>query len=179
MSATQTSAGLGGRISGVVIGLVVDVVDPDAIGRVRISLPWYDPDYETWARVSQIYAGDKFGSTWIPEVGTEVLVAFDHGDMRWPYVLGCLYSNVDVPPVSRTQSDDVKTLRTPAGSELSFDEGKGIIDLKTPAGASIRLDERGGAITLKSAQKIELDAPQITITASAKVTISGASVAIN
>ena len=56
------------RIHGVVIGLVVDVVDPDKIGRVKISLPWYASGYEEWARVAQLYAGHGYGSTWIPEV---------------------------------------------------------------------------------------------------------------
>jgi uncharacterized protein involved in type VI secretion and phage assembly len=167
------------RIYGVVHGLVVDVVDPAEIGRVKISLPWYASGYEEWARVAQLYAGAGFGSTWIPEVGCEVLLSFSHGDMRFPYVLGSLYSAVDPPPESRTASTDVKTLRTPAGSELSFDEGEGTIALKTPGGASIRLDENAGAITLESAQKIDLTAPEITIDASAKVTIRGALVAIN
>jgi uncharacterized protein involved in type VI secretion and phage assembly len=167
------------RVYGVVHGLVVDVVDPEAIGRVKVTLPWYSSGYEEWARVAQLYAGAGYGSTWIPEVDGEVLVAFAHGDMRFPYVVGCLHSQVDPPPVSRSGSTDVKTLRTPAGSELSFDEGKGIIELKTPSGASIRLEENAGAITLESLQKIDLKAPQITIDASAKVTIRGAQVAIN
>ncbi len=167
------------RTYGVVIGLVIDVADPEAAGRVKIGLPWYASGYEEWARVSQLYAGNGYGSTWIPEIGGEVLVAFEHGDMRWPYVLGCLHSPVDLPPVSRSASDDVKTLRTPAGSELSFDEGKGTIDLKTPSGASVRLEEQAGSITLEAAQKIELKAPQITIDGTSKVTITGAQVAIN
>jgi uncharacterized protein involved in type VI secretion and phage assembly len=179
MSHQPMAAALDQRFDAVVIGLVSDVDDPDGIGRVKITLPWYASGYEEWARVSQMYAGSGFGSTWVPEVGTEVLVAFAHGDMRWPYVMGCLHSDVDTPPQSRTASSDVKTLRTPAGSELTFDETKGTIDLKTSGGASIKLEEKAGAITLRSAKKIELDAPEITITGSAKVTISGGSVAIN
>jgi uncharacterized protein involved in type VI secretion and phage assembly len=179
MSPHMRAAAADQRIYGVVHGLVVDVVDPEAIGRVKISLPWYASGYQQWARVAQLYAGDGFGSTWIPEIGCEVLISFAHGDMRFPYVLGCLYSTVDPPPVTRTDSTDIRTLRTPAGSELSFDEGEGTIELKTPGGASIRLDEQAGAITLESAQKIDLTAPEITIDASAKVTIRGALVAIN
>jgi uncharacterized protein involved in type VI secretion and phage assembly len=167
------------RLHGLVIGLVSDVDDPDGIGRVRIKLPWYASGYDEWARVSQMYAGSGYGSTWIPEVDTEVLVAFAHGDMRWPYVVGCLHSDVDLPPETRTSSSDIKTLRTPAGSELTFNETDGTIDLKTPGGASIRLEEQAGAITLKSAKKIDLDAPEITISGSKKVTINGAKVAIN
>lgn len=179
MSPFARAAAADQRIYGVVHGLVVDVADPDAIGRVKISLPWYASGYEQWARVAQLYAGDGFGSTWIPDIGCEVLIAFAHGDMRFPYVLACLHSNVDPPPVSRTASTDIKTLRTRAGSELSFDEGEGIIDLKTPGGASIRLEEKAGAITLTSAKKIDLKAPEISIDASKKVTIRGRQVAIN
>jgi len=167
------------RIYGVVVGIVVDVVDPEQCGRVKVSLPWYASGYEVWARVAQLYAGPGYGSTWIPDPDGEVLVAFLHGDMRFPYVVGCLHSQVDAPPVSRSGSVDVKTLRTPAGSELAFDEANGVIDLKTPGGASIRLEEQAGAITLRSAQKIELNAPQISIEASSKVTIRGGLVAIN
>jgi uncharacterized protein involved in type VI secretion and phage assembly len=167
------------RVYGAVIGLVIDVIDPVGTGRVRITLPWYSTGYAEWARVAQPYAGDGFGSTWIPEVEGEVLVVFAHGDMRFPYVLGALYSPVDEPPASRTASSDIKMFRTPAGSELSFDETQGIIDLKTPGGASIRLEESAGAITLTATQKIELKAPEITLDASTKVTIQGALVAIN
>jgi uncharacterized protein involved in type VI secretion and phage assembly len=179
MSCRPMAAAMDQRIHGLVIGLVSDVEDPDGIGRVKIRLPWYASGYDEWARVAQIYAGDGFGSTWIPEVDTEVLVGFAHGDMRFPYVLGCLYSQVDLPPQARTSSNDVKTIVTPAGSELSFDETNGVIDLRTPSGASIKLEENAGAITLKAAQKIELNAPEITISGSSKVTISGGQVAIN
>jgi uncharacterized protein involved in type VI secretion and phage assembly len=164
---------------GVFLGIVVDPEDPDAIGRVKVRLPWYASGYELWARVAQLYAGDGYGSTWVPDADTEVLVAFLHGDMRFPYVLGCLHSKVDPPPVSRDASTDIKTLRTPKGSELSFDEANGTIDLKTPSGASIRLEEDAGAITLESTQDISLKAAQITVEASGTLTLKGAQVAIN
>lgn len=171
MTPVPRAAAADQRFNGVFIGLVVDSNDPDSIGRVKVSLPWYAAGYEEWARVAQPYAGDGYGSTWVPDPQTEVLVAFAHGDMRFPYVLGCLHSPVDRPPVARTAQVDVKTLRTPAGSELSFDEAKGVIDLKTPSGASIKLEEQIGAITLK--------AKRITLDASGDVVIKGKHVAIN
>ena len=167
------------RFAGVVIGTVADNRDPEKVGRVKVRLPWYASGYAEWARVAQIYAGKGYGSTWVPETETEVLVAFLHGDMRFPYVLGGLHSKAAKPSVQRSATRDVKTLRTPAGSELSFDEGKGVIDLKTPGGASIRLEEKSGAITLTAKQSITLEAPQIKLDASSKVTIKGAQVAIN
>jgi phage baseplate assembly protein V len=164
---------------GIFHGVVVDVVDPKQLNQVKVKVEQYAAGYEEWARVAQSYAGDGFGSTWIPEVDSEVLVAFAQGDMRIPYVLACLHSEKEPPPVARTASEDVKKVITPKGSELSFDEANGTIDLKTKSGATIRLDETAGSITLESQQKIELKAPQITIEASAKVTVSGAQVAIN
>lgn len=167
------------RFDALYIGVVSDVDDPDGIGRVKVTLPWYASGYEEWARVSQLYAGDGFGSTWVPEVDTEVLVGFGHGDMRWPYIVGCLHSDTDAPPESRTSSSDVKTLRTPGGSELRFDETNGMIEVKTKNNTSIKLEENGGAITLKGSQKITFDAPEIEISGSRKVTIKGDQVAIN
>ena len=166
--------------NGLFIGQVVDAVgDEQKIGRVKIKLAAYPGGYETWARVAQLYAGKDYGSTWIPEKGCEVLVSFPSGaTMAEPCVVGCLHSTVDPPPEPRTDKSDVKTLKTLAGSELRFDEGKGIIDLKTPSGASIRLEEKAGAITLTSTKKIDLTAPNITIEAAETVTIKGKDVTI-
>ena len=167
------------RFDSLVIGIVSSAEDPDGLGRVLVKLPWYASGYEEWARVSQLYAGNGYGSTWVPEEQTEVLVAFTQGDMRWPYIIGSLHSETDQPPESRTSSSDIKTLRTPKGSELRFDETNGTIELKTPSNATVKLDENGGAITLKGSQKITLDAPEIEISGSSKVTIKGGTVAIN
>jgi uncharacterized protein involved in type VI secretion and phage assembly len=167
------------RFTGVVIGIVTDVDDPDGIGRVKVSLPWYASGYEEWARVAQVYAGPGYGSTWVPEVDGEVLIAFAHGDMRWPYVLGCLYGPVDTPPYSRSASSDVRTFLTPAGSELSFDELNGVVELRTPTGASVRLEEQSGSLTLEATSKISLKAAEISIEASGTVAVTGSQIALN
>jgi phage baseplate assembly protein V len=170
------------RFYGVVIGIVTNVNDKDGLGRVEIKLPWYASGYRRWARIAQFYAGPDYGSTWVPEKDGEVLVAFSHGDMRWPYILGCLHGKVDKPPHSRSSSKDVRTLRTPSGAELSFDESKGTITMKTPNGASVTLTEKSGEITLKGKSKITLSAPEVVIEAtgaSGKVTVTGKQIALN
>jgi uncharacterized protein involved in type VI secretion and phage assembly len=167
------------RLQGAGIGLVTDVDDPDGLGRVQIELPWYADGYREWARVAHFYGGDQVGSTWVPEVGGEVLVIFGHGDLRWPYVLGCLYSPVDLPPESRTAGSDIRTVRTPSGSEITFDETNGVVELKTKTGASLRLEESSGELTLEATSKITLKAAEISIEASASVTVKGSSIALN
>ena len=107
--------------------------------------------------MSHLYAGPGYGSTWVPEVDGEVLVLFAHGDMRWPFVIGCLYSPVDQPPESRSDSSDVRTLLTPNGSEIRFDETNQVVTLKTKSGASVELDEQSGELTLEATSKITLE----------------------
>lgn len=164
---------------GVVSALVTDVDDPDRLGRVQVWFPWFGPGYEEWARIAQPYAGPEYGSTWIPEVDTEVLVAFDHGDMRLPFVLGCLYNGVDKPKYPRNANTDVKSLRTPKGSELKFDEKTEKVTLTTPEGASIELDEKAAQITITAAQTLVLKADSVRIEGTTEVVVSGGTIALN
>jgi phage baseplate assembly protein V len=111
------------RFFGVVEALVVDVVDPEKEGRVKIQFPWFDEDMVTeYSRVRQLYAGNGYGTFFVPEVGDEVLVAFIHGDMRMPVILGGLYNGKDKPPSDRQKDKDQKLIRTKAGHELLFDD---------------------------------------------------------
>jgi uncharacterized protein involved in type VI secretion and phage assembly len=167
------------RLYGAVIGLVTEVEDPDGLGRVKVALPWFAAGYEEWARVAQPYAGPEYGSTWIPEVDTEVLLAFAHGDMRAPYVIGTLYNPVDLPPYARDASTDVKTLRTPSGMELSFDEANATIRLTTANGASIILEEDAATITITATDKLVLRAASVEIEGSDEVVVRGDRIALN
>ncbi len=75
------------RIPGVVCGIVTNVNDTKS--RVKVTLPWLSPAYETdWAPVVQPGAGRRSGAVFLPEVGDEVLIGFEFGDTRRPYVLG-------------------------------------------------------------------------------------------
>ena len=96
--------GLGGHWYGVFPAIVKDITDPDGQGRVKIALPW-SPDtaggsYEVWARLATFMAGNNRGSWFIPDVDDEVLVAFEGGDARRPYVIGSLWNGRDTPPES-------------------------------------------------------------------------------
>lgn len=164
---------------GAVIGLVTDVNDPDGLGRVEVELPWYGEGYREWARVAHPYAGDKVGSTWVPEKDGEVLVLFEYGNLRRPYVIGCLYNAVDLPPESRTASKDVRTLKTPSGAEIRVDETDQTVEIKTKTGASLLLEETSGTLTIKAAQRLVLDATDIEIKASGSVKVTGQSIALN
>lgn len=126
-----------GRIAGVVIGIVVDNRHPNGDYAVKVKFPWVresdaqyttgDPDdedfFSTWARVAQLWAGAGRGVFALPEVDDEVLVAFEHGDVRRPYVLGSLWNGVDRPPYDNESQDganNVTTFHSRTGHMLQF-----------------------------------------------------------
>ena len=92
------------RRYGVYTALVTDIRDPEQQGRVKVAFPWA-PDagggsYANWARLATLMGGNRRGSWFIPDVNDEVLVAFEGGDARRPYVVGSLWNGVDTPPES-------------------------------------------------------------------------------
>jgi len=96
--ASGAGALLAGSQLGVVIAQVSDARDPEHLGRVKLTFPWLSDDYVSdWARTVQPGAGKDRGYYVLPEVGDEVLVAFEQGDLRRPYVVGGLFNGIDTP----------------------------------------------------------------------------------
>lgn len=95
----SSGSGNGRRSQTVGIAQVSDANDPQSMGRVKLTYPWLSETYvSNWARTVQPGAGKDRGAMVIPEVGDEVLVVFEQGDLAQPYVLGGLYNGVDTPP---------------------------------------------------------------------------------
>ncbi|MGH9372629.1 MAG: phage baseplate assembly protein V [Vicinamibacterales bacterium] len=86
-------------ISGVAVGIVSDANDPAGRGRVRVRVPAVNEASEAWAPT--LTAPGASGPETGYREGDEVLVAFEHGDARKPYVLGLLWSGKDTPPAQR------------------------------------------------------------------------------
>jgi hypothetical protein len=86
-------------IPGLVIGTVVNNLDPDNLGQVQVMFPWLAPDYiSAWARVMQIGASKVGGGfLWVPEIDDEVLIGFDRGSIDHPFVIGNLYNGIASP----------------------------------------------------------------------------------
>jgi phage baseplate assembly protein V len=170
------------RFFGVVEALVVDVVDPEKEGRVKIQFPWFDDEMVTeFCRVRQLYAGNGYGTFFVPEVGDEVLVSFVHGDMRMPIILGGLYNGKDKPPSDRQKDKDEKMIRTKAGHALIFDDHLKKVTHKSNSGNTLELDDQAKKVTLKTAggQTVVLDESSSTITVDAtSVVVKATSVAI-
>lgn len=143
------------RYYGVAEGIVTDVNDPKKEGRVKVKFPWFDEQMETeWCRVAQFYAGNDYGAFFIPETGDEVLIAFVHGDMRLPIILGGLYNGQDKPPSARSAEKDQKLIRTKGKHEILLDDsnGKQRVRIKTNGGHSADLTDQDRKIEIKSTQ---------------------------
>lgn len=115
-------------LDGVYIGVVTNNKDPNNLGRVKVRFPWLDDQIEShWARLATFYAGKGRGSYFVPEVGDEVLLVFEFGDMNQPYVVGSLWNGKDpLPePGHPDGKDNHKVIETRSGHKITFDDTDG------------------------------------------------------
>jgi uncharacterized protein involved in type VI secretion and phage assembly len=174
------SSGLGGHWYGVYPALVSDIVDPDNQGRVKITLPW-SPDtgserYEVWARLATMMGGNNRGTWYIPDVNDEVLVVFEAGDPRRPYVIGGLWNGKDSPPDTIDANNYRKVIRSRNGVKVTLDDtdGQEKFIAETPGGQKVTLKDGPGAVWIEDSNgnSVKLETAGITVTASAKVTVN-------
>ena len=118
---------ISGQMPGLVEALVVDNIDPDRLGRVKVKFPSLPQMPESfWARLMMPMAGEERGWMTIPEKGDEVLVAFLHGDFQHAIVLGALYNGVDTPPYANEDGENnLRVFQSRSGHRLTFDDTPG------------------------------------------------------
>lgn len=145
-----------GRVAsnfGVVVGLVHDVNDPTGQGRIRVRFPWLPDNTDSgWAPIVRPMAGKERGYYFMPEVGDEALLAFEHGDFNHPFVIGFLHNGVDVPP-DKGIDVHVRRFKSVLGHLLQFDDrpGKEQVFLRTEGGYRLSLDQMAGRIRISTA----------------------------
>ena len=145
-------------IYGVVVGIVTQNDDQEKIGRVKVKFPWLsDNDESDWARIAFLGAGPNAGAVFLPEVGDEVLVAFEHGDIGRPFVLGGLYNGKDKPNLGEGLTSQGKVKRngfvSRKGHKLGFfeDQSKSGIALITSDGKiKVALNETSSEVHIKT-----------------------------
>lgn len=171
----SASAASDGRFHGVVIGVVTDNRDPDGMHRVKLHFPWLNADEEShWARVVSPMAGKSRGLYALPEVDDEVLVAFEHGSVDHPYVIGALWNGKDTPPENNDNgSNDHRSFTSRSGHVVRLNDASGQ--------ETVEIIDKSGSNRIvidTSARKIRIEADgDIEITSSTgKVKISGLSI---
>ena len=189
------------RIYGVVTGIVTSNEDEEGMGRVKITFPWRgDKDEEKdetyWARVASLMAGNDRGAVFYPEVDDEVLVAFEQGDINYPYIIGALWNSKDKPPETNSDGkNNIRMIKSRSGHKivLNDEQMKEKVEVETNAGHKIILDDATGqekiqiidktgsnkiifdsmmnSIEIESTMKLKIKSQMIEIEAGAMMTI--------
>lgn len=171
------------KIGGIALGIVTANKDPQNLGRVKVKFPWFtDNDESYWARVTTFMAGKDRGAFFLPEVNDEVVVAFDHGDVNHPYILGALWNGQDKPIETNSNGkNNIRKIKSRSGHEIIFNDNheqkKEKIEIITKSGHSILLDDSAGSEKIEIKDKtgnnsINIDSVQNAINISSQMKLS-------
>jgi uncharacterized protein involved in type VI secretion and phage assembly len=154
-------AGSNDRFYGVVVGIVTNNQDPENMHRVKVRFPWLSQDHESnWARVATSMAGNGRGAYFLPEVDDEVLVAFEHGLIDQPYIIGSLWNGKDQPPESNQDGkNNHRAFKSRSGHIIRFNDqdGQETIEIIDKTGKNkIVIDSAKNTVTIEANSDIEI-----------------------
>jgi len=183
MSGGFTTDGQARRYFGVHPAIVTDIVDPDNLGRIEVKFPSLGGDGDSvraWATLLTPYADDNQGFLVLPAVDTQVVVAFEAGDLRRPYIVGSCWNGKESLPETPAEPNNKRLIKTRAGSLLEFDDTDGAakVTVSMKSGHKLVLDDGASEIQLTHSNgcQVKLDSSgNVTITATSGVTINAPS----
>lgn len=168
----------GPQENGIVVGVVTDIDDPQTLGRVRVKYPHLNDQESQWARIASPMAGKERGFYFCPELEDEVLVGFELGDIRRPYILGALWSSADMPPPDdgNAAANNWRFIRSRSGHIVRLDDTDGSEKVEI-----IGKDEKHKLVIDVAGDKIQIicDSGSVEVTASGDITMEGANVNIS
>ncbi len=190
------------RENGIVTGIVIDLEDPQNLGRIQVSFPHLSDQPSDWARLVAPMAGKDRGVFFRPEIGDEVLVAFEHGDPRRPYILGSVWSTEDTPPPDdgnakqnnwrfmKSRSGHIIRLNDTSGGEkieiIDKDSARRIVIDSSGSKIQVSCDQgdievtaNSGTVTVQAMTVKITASSDMTLQAGGSITIQGATVNIN
>jgi uncharacterized protein involved in type VI secretion and phage assembly len=179
--------GEGPRWFGLYPAVVADLVDPDSKGRIKVKFPSFGADGATvtaWATLLTPYADDDQGIEILPEVDSQVVVAFEAGDPSRPYIVGACWNGKRALPESAQSANNKRLWKTRSGSMLEFDDTQGAakVTVSMQSGHTLVMDDAAQDITLEHSNgcKININiAGQVTITANATVEVNASAVNVH
>jgi len=152
---------------------IISNEDPAGLGRVQVAFSWQQAQGTNtpWIRMVNPHSGGGKGFYFIPEVGEEVLVAFEGGNAEKPFVLGAMY-NGSASSEYYTQGNDQKVIHTRSGTKMIFNDAKGSIFIEDPSGNTWMMDGEGN-ISVNAPKNFSLVAGEnIMIKAGKNISIS-------
>jgi type VI secretion system secreted protein VgrG len=169
---------------GLVTAIVIENNDPQKLNRLKIQYHWQEEGATAWTRMMTPYTGKDRGLMFLPEVGDEVVVAFENGDPERPIVIGSVWNGKDTAPRDPYRSKDdidnneVKRIITKTGNtiEIVDTEGKEVIEIYTPKkDCWIQLNNDKKAISFHSEKDILIEAPNGEVRISCKNLVTSVS----
>lgn len=169
------------KTASVVTAIVQENWDEEHKGMVKVKyfMAELGTDVTTWVPVALPYTGNGYGMYFLPEIGTEVVIAFNTGNLECPIVIGSLWNGVNMlPEETANEKNTIKKIKTKAGHEIIFneEEGKEQLEVHTAGGLVFLMEDEKKKISITDAEKkngILLDGEngQISIEAEKKITL--------
>jgi uncharacterized protein involved in type VI secretion and phage assembly len=171
------------RHFGVYPAIVTNIVDSESLGRIQVKFPWLGvdgADVRAWATLLTPYADDDQGFEMLPAVDTQVVVAFEAGNIDRPYIVGSCWNGKEKLPEDPAEPNNIRVIKTRSGSKLEFDDTEGAfkVTLSMKNGHQLVLDDGASEIqvTHKNGCTIRFTAGgQIEIQANATVELTATS----
>lgn len=158
-----------------VVAIVTANEDPDKLGRVKVKYPTLGAEVESdWIRVVRGASGKERGVVALPEVNDEVVVGFQHGDVRRPFVLGALYNGKDKPGAELTDKKSSLAARFPRNLDVATKE-----QTLLAADKGITVTSKQGPIEVSASKTLKLAASvggspsALTIETTGQVKVNG------
>lgn len=146
------------RVCSVTTGLVKNNWDDGHPGMVKVEyfLGTQGQNVTGWIPVAVPYAYKECGMYMLPEIGSEVVIAFNMGDRNCPVVIGCLWNQKNtLMQDTATEGNLIKRFKTKGGCEVVFEEeqGKEAIEVHTPASLKLRLEDENQTIVIEDKEE--------------------------
>jgi uncharacterized protein involved in type VI secretion and phage assembly len=176
------------RHFGLYPAVVTDIVDPDSLGRIQVRFPWLgtqgSDDVRGWATLLTPYADDGQGLEILPAVDTQVVVGFEAGDLRRPYIVGSAWNGRESLPETPAAPNDKRLLRSREGSLLEFDDTAGApkLTLSMRSGHKVVMDDAAQQVILTHSNGCTVTmtvAGQVQIQANASVEVTAPTVNVH
>ena len=167
------------RYFGLYPAVVTNIVDDKPLGRIQVKFPWLGQAgaaVRAWATLLTPYADEKQGLWVLPAVETQVVVAFEAGDVNRPYIVGACWNGKEKMPDTAAKPNNRRAFRSRAESLLEFDDTQNAskVTLSMKSGHRLVLDDAAKTVTLHHANGCEIvmnQAGTITIRANDSVDI--------
>jgi len=178
----------GGGYFGVYPAIVTSIIkDGQHLGRLEVRFPFLGEagkDVRALATLCTPYADDGQGFQMIPAEKSQVVVAFEAGDLRRPYILGACWNGKEAQPDTPVAANNKRLIKTRAGSLLEFDDTDGSpkVTVSMKSGHKIVMNDGANTITISHSNGSTLEfqaSGDVALTAQGRFVVTASSVQVN